>query len=69
MICEKYCNGFDVTKLSDVTHLHGMDCDCCETGYGEPDYNACPIHCRQYGYFAKLHTRLARLIEKHCEGI
>lgn len=67
MICGKYCNGFRATKLSDIRELHGMICDCCETDYGEPEHNVCPIHCRQYGYFAKLHTRLVRLIENSFE--
>lgn len=63
MICAKYCDQVTVIKLSDVRGLHGMTCDCCETDYGETDGNICQIHCRQYGYFARLHKRLASLIE------
>ena len=69
IICGKYCNGFSVTKLSDVRNLHGMTCDCHDTDYGETDGNTCDIHCRHYGYFAKLHARLVRLIEKDYEGL
>ena len=69
MICRKYCDSITVLKLSDMRELHGMICDCCETDYGETDRNACPIHCHHYGYLARLHARLARLIETSFEEI
>lgn len=58
LICAKYCDGFNVRQLSDVRELHGIRCDC--ESVSDPDI--CQLHCREYGYFNRLHKRLVRLI-------
>ena len=60
-----------VNKLSEVKSVMKMECNCCADYFGEYSaeygHEACPLHDRYTGYFARLHKRLAGLILKSYE--
>jgi hypothetical protein len=67
LILDKYLATLDGTaRLSKVKSARGLIC-LCDLGYigeDQPDYNDCPLHDRRTGYFARLHLRLSRNIER-----